>query len=353
MKAIAMTSRVASCRGAIAARVVIAVSVICAAVQAEAAPQNPDKRLDVYLQENLKEVQRLQAIALNFDAMGPDRISALNDLAFISEEAGVKLAADLADDKSQEVALAAIELLANSLVMAGHATVQPSDHTSDHGNPWSQYVRGQHQLAIDALRAAIDDPREAIKNAARLTLVRGSDDKAIASVQQDAKVGKLGQEAAVQICAQAISTLGRACLVDFLNEGSIEGKIAATKILGATETDQPVVRDKIFLNSNADERLRSAAAETLARYDKSFPTYGLIVTLDPTTPPDLFAASLRAYATRAAEDGTLDGAQWNAIKRALDHKIQDAEQRIDSSPGLKKFDSLYHLQKSFNAGRPQ
>jgi hypothetical protein len=285
---------------------------------AQSAPiANPDVRLQSYYRENAAEITRLQGIVENATADEDQRKKALGELAFKFEDAALPLAAKLVNDPAPGLASDAVNLLSNSVVMANH-----DDHAGNHPpdttlSPWSKYVAAQHELARDALRNGLADPRPDIRATSLRALLTLSDEVALKSVQESARKGELTDAEAVRLCAQAVSNPGRSCVFGYLSEGSPDAKVAAIDVLGSIPTYRPLVRNKIFFNTNADPKTRSAAADVLSRYDPSFMNYALTVTADPKTPPEVYTSALEGFARSASSQGKLDSVQRNAIDTAV------------------------------------
>jgi hypothetical protein len=313
--------------------------------------RNPDPRIQAYVRDSAGRIRELRNIIENQGAEIQDRRAALSQLGLISEDVAVDVAAKLVNDPAQEVALAAVDVLSNATVMAGHGDVPSDHHGVDHPSfetPWMKYVKAEHEIVRSALRAAARDARPQIALTALKSLVRLSDEVAIKDVTEAASRGEITEAAAVSICAQSASDLGRACVIDFLDHGSLDGKIAAIGVLGSLPSARPVIRNKIFLNSNADPKLRSAAADVLSIYDPSFTSYALTVTADPKIPTEVYASALKGYAVGAHLGGKLDSAQWTAIKEALDNKLKavEGDPNTDST-------TLRNLRDKFSTGRPE
>lgn len=285
--------------------------------------QNPDPRVQSYLAEHAGEIARLRTAAEDGAVDVEARRRALQQLSLVSEDDVLSVAAGLVTDPSPQISEDAVRLLSNSVVMAGHGTSDDDAAHHDSASPWSSYVNAQHKQARDALNvAASRNPSSNSGLMALKSLVQLSEDGSIDQVRKAAASGAISQAQAVRLCGQSQSNDGRACLIDFLDNGSLEGRVAAIGVLGSKPSDRAMVRNKIFLNNRAEPALRVAAAQVLSSYDPSFSTYGLAVTSDPQTPPDLFAATLESYAASAQAIGKLDSAQWLFIKKALDNKLE-------------------------------
>src|ERR1700694_3595724 len=88
---------------------------------------NPDPRIQKYLSDNADQIRRLQNIVENQGADAKERKAGLSQLGLISEDVAVEVAAQLVNDPSQEIARAAVDILSNATVMAGHG-----DAATDH-----------------------------------------------------------------------------------------------------------------------------------------------------------------------------------------------------------------------------
>jgi hypothetical protein len=317
---------------------------------------NPDPRIQKYLIDNAGQIRDLQSVVENQGADAKDRKTGLSQLALISEDVAVVVAAKLVNDPSSELAQAAVDLLSNATVMAGHGDAGTDHQAADHQafeSPWAQYVKAEHDIVRNALRAATKDPRSEIALTALKSLVRLSDEVAIKAVPGAVSKGQITDAQAVSICAQSAGDLGRACILDYLDHGSPDGRAAAIGVLGSLPSVRPMIRNKIFLNSNADPKLRSAAADVLALYDPSFTSYALTVTADPKVSAEVYASTLKSYALSAQLSGKLDSAQWATIKQALDNKLTAVESDPAHSQDKNASKVLRDLRDKFSTGRPE
>jgi len=297
--------------------------------------RNPDPRVQAYLAQHGEEIGRLRKLAEDQTASTETRRDALRQLSIISEDEALLTAAKLVAGPAPQLKPEAVELLTSSIVMAGHGNQGPSaDHhgMSPGTSAWSTYIQSQHELVRNALRTATQVAPPETKLVALKALVQFGDKGAVELVKKESATGAISQTQAVQICGQAASNEARACLLDFLDTGSIEARIATVNVLGSIPSNRSIIRNKIFLNDQAQPSLRAAAADVLGTYDPSFATYALTITSDPKTPPLVYAATLRSYAANAKEAGKLDAAQRSVIRRALENKLQ-AAQESDVSRG--------------------
>jgi hypothetical protein len=278
---------------------------------------NPDPVLAAYYREHAGDIQRLQSIVENRAAPVSARQQALEDLSRDYHDSALASAAKIITDPATDIALRAIEELANSVVMSGSEGGDAHVAVAAVKSPAQAYHDSLHDLARNALRVALTDPRPEVRKGALRALVPLSDEAALAAVQQSAKAGQIPETDAVKYCALATSKQGRACLINFLAEGSPAAKNVAVQYLGSIPSYQPLVRNKIFLSADTDPTLRATAAEVLGRYDPGYTNYALTVTLDPKTPPELFASAVKSYVQRVGAQGKLDFAQRTVIMRAV------------------------------------
>jgi len=321
--------------------------VMAPALAQNALPPNPDPALAAYYREHAGDVERLQSTVENKAAPMNARQQAFAELSRDYPDSAVVSAAKIITDPSTEIALKATEILANSVVMSGHGTQLVA--MAAPMSPIQAYHKSLHDSSRNALRVALNDPRPEVRTAAVRALVPLSDEAAITVLQQSAKAGHIPDAEAVKYCASLTSDLGRGCLLNFLAEGSPAAKNVAVQYLGSIPTYQPLVRNKIFLSSDTDPGLRAAAADTLGRYDPSFTNYALAVTLDPKTPPQVFASTVRSYVQRASAQGKLDFAQRTAITKA----VENYQAKLNEDPE-KNAPYIKTLQDSLTTmGRPQ
>ncbi len=318
------------------------------AVQDGVQLQNPDSRVQSYLEGQREKISQLEATIASKDAEVQERKKAFLELTMISDESALRVAGDLVHDDSLEIAQEAVAVLSNEIVLTSAQHMS----TTEIGNSSSlTYSRKRFKAAIAALQAASVDARSQVRLPALKSLVRISDQDAIDSLRKAAIGSEISQPEAVRICAQAASNFGKACVMDFLNSGSLEGKTAAISVLGSMPSERSMIRNKIFLNSSAEPKLRSAAANVLSSYDPKFSSYAFSVIADPQLPTEVYASTLKGFAISTQADGKLDAAQWVTIKEALNHKIQAVEKtKLQSDSDDLKV--LRGLQKSFLSAPP-
>jgi hypothetical protein len=302
---------------------------------------HPDPRVRAFEESNRSRIEELSSRALSTAAGADERSAALRDLALLSESEAISAAARLVKDPAPEVALSAVRLLDSSVVLMDHSHL-------DHASVWSKYVHSQHELAVQALGAAARDGRPQIRIAALKPLVRLGVPAAADLVRSAVSSRLLTDVEGVKLCAQGNNVVTRACLIDFLNSGSVAGKIAAVHELGATEAERPFIRNKILLNTKAEPPLRAAAAEVLGKYDPEFSRYALVITADPTTPPIVWSKVLQAHAAQADATGKLDSAQRANLLRAVESKLKSVERGALASG--EAIDSLRQLRNTIRAG---
>lgn len=307
------------------------------------APPQVDPRVAAARAENASEITRLSGVAANPSRPPGERVASLRRLALLSDEDALKAAAALRNDAEAAVAEEAVDLLSSAVALMGN-------HSADHGGtPWGDAVAKQHTLASSALRDAAADPRAAIADRALASLARLSDPTGISMIRQRLERNQIAPKHAAQLCAQAAPQVGRSCLIDLLNDGSPEGQIAAIDFLGSRAADQQLVRNKILFNARTSISLRTAAANTLGRFDPTFDSYGMLLAADPATPPSVFAAVLEAYATRSSSAGNLGSLERSQLLRAVANKIEEVKRHTPSDREQKALRPLLRLQKQLQS----
>jgi hypothetical protein len=296
---------------------------------------NLDAGSGAYYSEHKDEIRGLQRVIENRESPIEDRKQRFEELTARFKDIALPIAAKLVEDSSTDLALKAVEVLSNALGIGSPGTGSPDRQTEPALSRAAISVERQ-QLARQALRGALADGRADVRSAARQALIPLSDEAAIRSVKEAAKNGEIPEPEAVRLCAEAPSPLGRACLLNYLAEGSPDGKAAAVRVLGSIPTYLSLVRDKIYLTSAADPKLRAVAAAVLSRFDPSFMTYGLTVTADPKTPPVLVAGALRGYIWSARAQGKYDAAQRAVLMEALKNRLV----LMQGSPGAEPLAGL-------------
>ncbi|MBA3512311.1 hypothetical protein [Sphingomonas sp.] len=279
-----------------------------------------DSRVAAFQAAQAAEVAALRTAAADPTRDPGSRVADLKKLALINEQEALSVAARLISDSDDAVAVHAVEVLFTSVALLGHHSHGASS------SPWAAAVDAQRRLVETALQAAASDTRPLVAKPALKGLASLSHASILTRIPQAIRSDLITEPEAANACGLAQPDLARACLIDLLESPTPAAKKAAVTALAARAADRAMIRNKVLFNNKASVVLRIAAADSLARYDRSFATYGSLLTADPATPPGLFATVLRAQASHMELSGGLDAAQRSQLLRVIDNKINDVRQ---------------------------
>jgi hypothetical protein len=299
------------------------------------APQllaHPDPARAAYYHANASSIDELEGMVKDTARPVAQRTTALETLAVRFHDAAVITAIQVVRDPSVEVASAALELLAASIVMSDHRR-----HDMDHLTPLQQFLMQQHTETRKALRIALADTRPNVRSIAAVSLASLSDEDALKLLQAGVEKGLYTEDEAVNYFGLADPDVGASYIMPYLQRGPTAMQ-AAVGYLGANRQYQALVRDKVFLNLQAPPETRAAAAKVLSQYDSAFSSYALTVTLDPKTPPNVYTEVLDGYLTQSQAKGQINPAQISVLKEALKNyrairpgvDLQAIEKRLDA-----------------------
>jgi len=240
------------------------------------------------------------------------RIKALEGLLIEYPGAALDRAAELVSDSNEEVAVAAVRVLAASIVMTDHV---------HHGSmtPEAEQVIARAEAVRAVLRTLILDGRLVVREEATRSLASMSDPAALKAIDEAASQSKITAVQAVNYLGLAHVKASAPYLEKYLDNGSGSTRKAAIAYLAPYPEYQPRIRDAILFNGEADNATRAYAAQTLSRYDKEFGTYALLVTNDSETPASVAASTVSAYVdTLTAEPNTLTPRMLKALERSVE-----------------------------------
>ena len=288
----------------------------------EALIQHPDSARAAYYLDNAGDILELRA---QVSQGSPDsRLRALRTLATRYPDAAHTTALDLLKDDVTDVALAAAELLAASIVMSDHGP-----HGQAHRAqlmPYERHMIMRHTLAREALRSALLDSRSEIRLEAASILLSLADTAAVAIIDDNIETGLYSANEVVNLYTLADPAVVAPLLEPYLAEGPPDARASAVSYLGSDPEYFARIRDDIFLNAGEDELVRIAAAQSLSANDDLFASYGLAAALDSSAPPGFYLSIIEGYAVNNAVYNTMNAALAESLLNALgDFKISNPE----------------------------
>jgi len=295
---------------------VFALSLLLLSCYAYAAPAElaniTDPKLAQYYRSNSDTIDRLGARATNSAAPLNERLSALQQLQREFRYAAVPTAAKLIRDPLEPMALAAVSILADAVVMSDHP------HAT-HAKGGKSLVELQHNLARDALQEALADTRRPVREIAAKTLASISDEDALAKINDGAARGLYSDVEAVNYLGLSNPDTSAKYIQPYLDASPL-AQAAAVTYLGANPTFQATIRQRYLENVAAPEVAKIAAAKTLSRFDTAFVAYAPNLINAKSLPPEAYKELVNGYLARTA--GRLDAMQLQGIDKALDEYIK-------------------------------
>jgi hypothetical protein len=270
-------------------------------------PTHPDPFLANYYQTNAAEIEKLRAVAVDVKRSADERLKALQTLRAKFPDPAVAVAAELVADKSEKIAALAVTLVTGAAAMSNHRA--PDDA---HASPAMAYMMRKHELAKDALRKVVADPRATIRKPAASTLASLSDEKALEKIAAGAQAGVYNDAEAVKLYGLARTEASGKYLVKYLDPSKPAAiQAAAVRHLAESPRYRTQVRDTYLYNPKAPMEARVSAARVLAKD----PATATPLLANPQAPPELYEAVLDSYLqARGAE---LSPAQIEYLKKAV------------------------------------
>jgi hypothetical protein len=190
-----------------------------------------------------------------------------------------------------------------------------------------------------ALLRALTDPRPQARSEAARTLALASDEGALSAIEQGIDSGLFSEFDAANYFGLADIRVGGPYLLRRLARGSSTAKATAVRYLGVSRSYQLIIREKVFLNPEADSEARAAAATVLSEHDPTFASYALVAVLDPKVPPLVFANTVKGYVFQTMKAGNLDAPNRFLIQRA----IRNYEERLGDAAPLKELNDALDI----------
>jgi hypothetical protein len=281
----------------------------------------PDDLVSLY-SENAPFIRSQISIAEDRAQPAGRRIDAFDLISVRFPRAALDPAIRLATDASTEVAADALRFLSAVVVMHGPSPAATADDPA--------------AKAIGALRRAVTDERQQIREIAAVALSSSNDESTIATLKQAYDGGKISESEAIRYMTLAKTSVAGKYVADFLENGnaSLNSKSEAIAYLGTNSDYRAKIRDSYLQNNSAPVELRSAAAQVLAKSDPAFGSYAAALVADPSLPTPVFtgvvnnlnarlpAAVVQEVLTKAVESQVNNQSKDSAKTEALSNSVK-------------------------------
>ena len=227
------------------------------------------------------------------------RLSAFAQLVLEYPIAATVAARELVSDDSTPVALQAVRYLMNELVMSDHDLSRGTEGFSSLG----RYIIMSHKDSRTALLDIITDPRPELRDVVAPFFASLSDLQALEAIIGSPEFYS-DVEAALLITLSS-SKDSLALLEQYLSSDDPAAQVVSVEYLATIPQFQDRISSEVFLNRDAYNTVRLAAAESLGLYDNKFTNYALIVAGEQGVSPDLYRSAVSNYVEQAIRDGLL------------------------------------------------
>lgn len=271
-----------------------------------------------------------------------ERLESFSNLATAFPLAAEVTARGLVTDNDTDLAIRAIQFLKLSSVMSDHDMSTGMENLS----PEVAYAMQRHMDSRAALRLGVVDPRSEIRAETAPYLASLSDEPSLQAISDS--VGEVYSDAeAANLFTLASGDIGEEFLNDYIGKGSAAAQQTAVSYLSAIPSYQDQIRSEYFLNPDAPVDARTAAARSLAAYDRSFPEYALAVTGEANENPGFIGAAVQGYIAAQNLRGT---PVQPDIARALQSRLSESLSDTDQNQiPLETMQSLEQLQSNLDA----
>jgi HEAT repeat protein len=223
----------------------------------------------------------------------------------------------LVSDSQEPIAALAATILASAIVMSDHP----------HSQGANSIVAVQHDLAREALRKALTDPRRSVRDPAARMLASLSDDSALTKINEAAASGLYTEVEAINYLGLSNPDVSSKYMERYL-QATPTAQAAAIAYLGSNPAYQSAIRQRYLLSNDAPDVARTAAAKALSRFDPAFVTYAPGLISAKTLPPEAYAEVVTGYVTRTS--GRLDKLQIERIDNDIrEYKSLRPDQTLD------------------------
>ena len=227
------------------------------------------------------------------------RLSAFAQLALEYPIAATVAARGLVSDDATPMALQAVQYLMNELVMSDHDLSRGTEGFSSLG----RYIIMSHMASRTALLDIITDPRPELRDVVAPFFASLSDLQALEAIIGSPEFYS-DVEAALLITLSS-SKDSLALLEQYLSSDDPAAQVVSVEYLATIPQFQDRIISEVFLNRDAHNTVRLAAAESLGLYDNKFTNYALIVAGEQGVSPDLYRSAVSNYVEQAIRDGLL------------------------------------------------
>ena len=227
------------------------------------------------------------------------RLSAFAQLVMEYPIAATVAAREIVSDDSTPVALQAVRYLMNELVMSDHDLSRGTEGFSSLG----RYIIMSHKASRTALLDIITDPRPELRDVVAPFFASLSDLQALEAIIGSPEFYS-DVEAALLITLSS-SKDSLALLEQYIFSDDPAAQVVSVEYLATIPQFQDRIISEVFLNRDAHNTVRLAAAESLGLYDNKFTNYALIVAGEQGVSPDLYRSAVSNYVEQAIRDGLL------------------------------------------------
>jgi hypothetical protein len=224
-------------------------------------------------------VDELRAIISDTKRPAFEREAALRKLRSRFREAAINTSLELVNDPSDEVSLAAANILASSIVM------MEREHQHGQGaTPLQAYWTDKQTAARGVLRRLLDGPNRPARDAAARILMSLSDEAAFQIINDGTRKGAYSETQAVNYFGLANPDVSAAYMVPHLDSPTAAVQSAASAYLATYPAYQGLVKEKVFANSAASPLARATASKVLSQHDPTYTSYAPDVARTPNVP---------------------------------------------------------------------
>jgi HEAT repeat protein len=315
----------------------VAASALCAPLSLASGQTAIPADLQRYYDENQEAIKPLIAIIGDKKAPAEKRLAAFDQLRVGYPRAALDPAIALVNDENVELATTAVTFLSSIVVMMNHG---PGLANAHHGGDDSI------AKAVDALRKAIQDQRQPVREIAAASLASLNDETALKSVQASFAAKKISDVEALQYITLAKPEIGAGYVAGFLDKSSLKAQSQAISYLSSSAEYRGRIK-KYLLNEAAPVEIRAAAAKGLARNDPQFGNYAAALVANSKLPSPVFdnlvsemgrdvpASDMKNVLTNAikaqSEKGTPDALRIETLKDSIT-RYEAVRPELDSAP---------------------
>lgn len=249
------------------------------AIESELTSLPDAQRASIY-QANAAAVDELRAVVEDQKRPAFERVGALQRLRSRFREAAINTAFELVNDPSEEVSVAAANILASLIVMMDKDHQHGQSGVTPHETYWNQKL----EAARAVLHKVLEGPMRPASDVAARQLMALSDEDAMKIINDGAKKGAYSESVVVNYLGLANPDKSAPYLLPYLDSQNSSAQSAASAYLATNKAYQPLVREKVFANSQASPLARVVASKVLSQNDPAYTTYAPEVATKLDTP---------------------------------------------------------------------